>query len=110
MKGLSNKSKQPTVSSIKQDDIKFTDEQDIANAFHLHFRSIVDQYIDVIPPTSNNDTGQHDFQPLAHFVRTKLPPDNMFKIPLITKQAVFQVFLDISFEESVDGISAYMLT
>ena len=78
--------------STKQTNIKLTDEQDIANAFDLHFKSIVDQYIDVIPPSSNNDTTQHDFQPLTHFVKTKLPPVDMFKIPLITKQAVFNFF------------------
>ena len=108
---LYNKSKQPTVSSIKQDDIKFTEEHDIANAFNLHFTSIVDQYIDVIPPLSNNDTAQHDSQPLAHIVKTKLPPDNMFKLPLITKQAVFKFLstLDVKKSAGVDGISAHML-
>ena len=74
------------MSSIKQDDIKLTDEHDIAKVFNLHFTSIVDQYIDVIPPSSNNDTAQHDFQPLSHFVKTKLPPDNMFKYHLSPKR------------------------
>ena len=108
---LSNKSKKSTVSSIKQENIKLTDEQDIANAFNLHFTSVVDQYIDVIPPSSNNDTTQHDFQPLTHFVKTKLPPDNMFQIPLITKQAVFKFLstLDVKKSAGVDGISAHML-
>ena len=108
---LSNKSKKSTVSSIKQENIKLTDEQDIANAFNLHFTSVVDQYIDVIPPSSNNDTAQHDFQPLTHFVKTKLPPDNMFQIPLITKQAVFKFLstLDVKKSAGVDGISAHML-
>ena len=108
---LSNKSKKSTVSSIKQENIKLTDEQDIANAFNLHFTSVVDQYIDVIPPSSNNDTAQHDFQPLTHFVKTKLPPDNMFQIPLITKQAVFKFLstLDVMKSAGVDGISAHML-
>ena len=108
---LSNKSKKSTVSSIKQENIKLTDEQDIANAFNLHFTSVVDQYIDVIPPSSNNDTAQHDFQPLTHFVKTRLPPDNMFQIPLITKQAVFKILstLDVKKSAGVDGISAHML-
>ena len=108
---LSNKSKKSTVSSIKQENIKLTDEQDIANAFNLHFTTVVDQYIDVIPPSSNNDTAQHDFQPLTHFVKTKLPPDNMFQIPLITKQAVFKFLstLDVKKSAGVDGISAHML-
>ena len=108
---LSNKSKKSTVSSIKQENIKLTDEQDIASAFNLHFTSVVDQYIDVIPPSSNNDTAQHDFQPLTHFVKTKLPPDNMFQIPLITKQAVFKFLstLDVKKSAGVDGISAHML-
>ena len=99
------------MSSIKQDDIKFTEEHDIANAFSLHFTSIVDQYIDVIPPLSNNDTAQHDSQPLAHIVKTKLPPDNMFKLPLITKQAVFKFLSTLDGKKSagVDGISAHML-
>ena len=100
-----------TVSSIKQENLKLTDEQDIANAFNLHFTSVLDQYIDVIPPSSNDDTAQHDFQPLTHFVKTKLPPDNMFQIPLITKQAVLKFLskLDVRKSAGVDDISAHML-
>ena len=108
---LSIRSKKPTVSSINQENIKLTDEQDIANTFDFHFTSIVDQYIDVIPPSSNNDTSQHDFQPLTHFVQTKLLPDNMVKIPLITKKAVFKFSstLDVRKSAAADGISAHML-
>ena len=108
---MNNKFKQPTMSSIKQDYIKFTDKHDIANAYNLHFTSIVDQYIDVIPPSSNNDNDLHDFQPLAYFVKTKLPPDNMFKIPLIIKQAFYKFLstLYVKISAGVGGISAHIL-
>jgi len=99
---LSGKSKGSDIASLNHNNRTLTTDLDIANAFNAHFTSITSQYI------PEKGTEQPDFSKLRGFVKSRVPPQNFFKIPLMTERHVQQFIknLDASKATGIDGIDA----
>ena len=85
----------------------FTRDADIANIFSKHFTSVAEKYL--------NDTANKSHLPnlsfLKEFIMQKLPMENIFKIPLMTKQFVCN-FISTLYKNKatgIDNISAKIL-
>lgn len=85
-KELQNKSSlnHPAVSLRYQDQVSNNDH-DIAEAFNKHFTSIAEK---CLKPLADKPTEHPDHTALKEFVRSKLPPGNIYKIPCITEHVL----------------------
>ena len=103
---LSGKCKDNSVTSLTYNDKTLTKDKDIAEAFNLHFTNITKKYI----PDKNGKT-KPKLDHIKEFVAARVPPNNFFKIPLITELEVekFLTKLDTTKATGLDNIDAKFL-
>ena len=105
LRELFPKDSKPLPSSIIDDDKKLTDPQDIANSFNEFFTLIVNKYI------PNDQSDLPDFSKLQNFIDSKISPDTLFSIPLMSETDVLKLLssLEEGKATGLDGVSAKLL-
>ena len=103
---LSYKPKKTVTASLCINGELKENDSDIANAFNNHFIKIVDTYVDKM----ELDVAPN-LQPLKAFITKKLPPGNVFVIPNISEETVFNFLSSIDIKKctGVDDISPRIL-
>ena len=84
-----------------------TKDKDIAQAFNEHFTSLAGNYLDNI----NTPPSDQQFSILNKFIKCRMPPGNLFRIPSIREEWVRMTLstLDPSKATGLDSISAKVL-
>ena len=92
------------ISKIKHNEVITENIADIVNLFNYNFVNIGDKYSTILSQTN------HTFCPikLEQFIEKRVPPNNCFKIPLISHQFVYNYIKDMKGNKSTgdDDISA----
>jgi len=103
---LSGKRRDNSITSLRYNNQILTGDRAIADAFNSHFSNITKQ---LIPEGKNR--GSLNFSCLQEYVASRVPPNSMFKIPLLTEAAVdrFLRNLDIKKASGLDGVDAKFL-
>lgn len=103
---LSGKAKDNKVTSLTYSEKTLTNNKDIANAFNTHFINIPNKYIPDQPEQCLPDLTR-----LEEYVAARVPPNNFFKIPLMTEVHVenFIKKLDSTKATGLDDIGAKYL-
>lgn len=103
---LSGKTKSENITALSYNNKTVTDSKEIANILNTHFTTISDRY-------TNRDkhNSEPDLAPLRRYIRQRLPPGNVFKIPLITEHHMNKLLkeLDVSKATGLDDISARLI-
>ena len=100
---LNNKSNfSNKIKTITYENKTFTDDADIANTFNKYFTSLSEKYLNKEKSISPN------LKKLEAFITTKLPKENIFNIPYITEDFVYQFLtsLDNNKATGIDNISS----
>ena len=103
---LSGKCKDNSVTSLTCKDKTLVKDKDIADAFNSHFTNITKQFM---PDDKHESTP--DLNRIQEFVAARVPPNNLFKIRLLTELDVerFLRKLDIRKATGLDNIDPKFL-
>ena len=101
---LSGKHKETNVTSLTINDNTVTEGQGIARAFNNHFTSVAHQY-------DTESWDKPDLSILHQYVKNRVPPQNLFRIPPVTEQYVSKFLKNLAGNKAtgLDEISAKML-
>ena len=80
---LSGKNRDNSTNSLTYNDKTLTNDTDIAEALNSHFTNITNKHL-----PDNQEKPTPDLNCIQGFVAARFPPNNFFKIPLITEQEV----------------------
>jgi hypothetical protein len=103
---LAGKPKRENIAALPCNGENITDSKEIADALNNHFTKIAEKY------TSRfQGHGDPDLTRLKQFIKKKLPPGNVFKIPYMNELHVtkFLKDLDVSKATGLDEISAKLI-
>ena len=87
---LVGKCKENSVTSLIYNTNILTKDRDVANAFNCHFTNITSKY-----NTNVNASIEPDLSKLQEYVKARIPPNNPFKIPLMTELHVEKFIQDL---------------